>query len=67
MWCDCWDLMLTYHSATSTLRMGWVVELIAQIIEDGDDSDLTHAYISSEAIYDVLTTQLLASGQALIY
>jgi hypothetical protein len=48
------------------LRMSGAAELIAQIIEDGDDSDLPQAYVSSPAVCDVLTAQLLASGRALI-
>jgi hypothetical protein len=49
------------------LKMSGAAELIAQIIEDGDDSDFPHVYVASPAFCDVLTAQLLASGRALIY
>ena len=49
------------------LKMSGAAELITQIIEDGDDSDFTHVYISSPAFCDVLTAKLLSSGRALIY
>jgi len=49
------------------LRMSGAAGLIAQIMEDGDDSDFTRAYISSPAFCDVLTARLLTSGRALIY
>jgi hypothetical protein len=42
-------------------------ELIAQIIEEGDDSEFAHIYVASPAFCDVLTAKLLASGRALIY
>ena len=49
------------------LKMSGAAELIAQIIEDGDDSDFPHVYVASPAFCDVLTAKLLASGRALIY
>ena len=42
-------------------------ELIAQIKDEGDDSDFPHVYVASPAFCDVLTAQLLASGRALIF
>ena len=47
---------------TCILKMSGAVELIVQIIEDGDDSDFLHVYIASPAFCDVLTVQLLALG-----
>jgi hypothetical protein len=49
------------------LRMSGAAELIAQIIEEGDDSDFAHIYVASPAFCDVLDAQLLASGRALIF
>jgi len=49
------------------LEMSGAAELIAEIIEDGDDSDFNHVYISSPAFCDILTAKLLSSGRALIY
>ena len=49
------------------LKMSGAWELIAQIMEDGDDSDLSRVYISSPALCDVLSARLLSSGRALIY
>ena len=48
------------------LKTSGAAELIAQIIEGGDDSDFPHVYISSPAFCEVLTAQLLCSGRALI-
>ena len=47
--------------------MSGAAELIAQIIEEGDDSDFAHIYVASPAFCDVLTAKLLASGRALIF
>ena len=41
--------------------------LIAQLMEDGDDSDFTRAFISSPTFCGILTARLLTSGRALIY
>ncbi len=49
------------------LNMSGAAELIAQIIEEGDDSDFAHIYVASPAFCDVLSAQLLASGRALLY
>ena len=49
------------------LMMSGAAELIAQIMEDGDDSDFAHSYVASPAFCDVLDAQLLASGRALIF
>ena len=49
------------------LKMSGAAELIAQIIEDGDDSDFAHTYVASPAFCDVLDARLLASGRALIF
>src|SRR6266576_822376 len=49
------------------LNMSGAAELIAQIIEKGDDSDFAHIYVASPAFCDVLTAQLLASGRSLLY
>ncbi|KAF8351176.1 hypothetical protein F5887DRAFT_936222 [Amanita rubescens] len=49
------------------LNMSGAAELIAQIIEEGDDLDFAHIYIAPPAFCDVLTAQLLASGRALLY
>ena len=49
------------------LKMSGAAELIAQIIEEGDDSDFPHIYVASPAFCDVLTAKLLASGRAPIY
>ena len=47
--------------------MSEVAELIAQIKDEGDDSDFAHIYVASPAFCDVLTAQLLGSGPALIF
>jgi hypothetical protein len=49
------------------LNMSGVAELIAQIKDEGDDSDFAHVYVASPAFCDVLTAQLLGSGRALIF
>ena len=49
------------------LRMSGGAGLIAQLMEDGDDSNFSHPYNSSPAFCDILTARLLTSGRALIY
>ena len=45
--------------------MSGAAELVAQIIEAGDDSDFAHIYVASPAFCDALTAQLFASGRPL--
>jgi hypothetical protein len=44
------------------LRMSGAAEVIAQMIEDGDDSDFPHVYIASPAFCNILTAQLQIAG-----
>ena len=61
-------LLCNLHLAvTRVLNMSGAAELIAQIIEEGDDSDFAHIYVASPAFCDILDAQLLASGRALIF
>jgi len=47
------------------LRMSGAAEVIAQMIDDGDDSDFAHVYIASPAFCNILTAQLQLSGGVL--
>ena len=44
------------------LRMSGAADIIAQIIDDGDDSDFPHVYIASPAFCNILTAQLQLAG-----
>jgi len=44
------------------LRMSGAAEIIAQMIDDGDDSDFVHLYIASPAFCNILTAQLQLAG-----
>ncbi|KAF8330340.1 uncharacterized protein EI90DRAFT_2922256 [Cantharellus anzutake] len=44
------------------LRMSGAADIIAQIIDDGDDSDFPHVYIASPAFCSILTAQLQLAG-----
>ena len=47
------------------LKMSGAAEVIAQLMEDGDDSDFPRVYIASPAFCNILTAKLLVSGQTL--
>jgi len=47
------------------LRISGAAEVIAQIMEDGDDSDFAHVYIASPAFCNILTAQLQLAGGVL--
>jgi len=44
------------------LRMSGAAEVVAQMIEDGDDSYFPHIYIASPAFCNILTAQLQIAG-----
>ncbi|KAF8325089.1 uncharacterized protein EI90DRAFT_3129205 [Cantharellus anzutake] len=44
------------------LRMSGAADIIAQIKDDGDDSDFPHVYIASPAFCNILTAQLQLAG-----
>jgi len=44
------------------LRMSGAAEIIAQIVDDGDDSDFPHVYIASSEFCNILTAQLQLAG-----
>ncbi|KAF8330339.1 uncharacterized protein EI90DRAFT_3124372 [Cantharellus anzutake] len=49
-----------------TVRMSGAADIIAQMIDDGDDSDFPHVYIASPAFCDILTAQLQLAGGVLL-
>ncbi|KAF8330338.1 uncharacterized protein EI90DRAFT_2922141 [Cantharellus anzutake] len=48
------------------LRMSGAADIIAQMIDDGDDTDFPHVYIASPAFCDILTAQLQLAGGVLL-
>jgi hypothetical protein len=48
------------------LKMSGAAELIAQMMEDGDDSDFPHVYVASPAFCNILTAKLLTSGWSFV-
>jgi len=47
------------------LRMSGAAEIIAQIVDDGDDSDFPHVYIASPQFFNILNAQLQLAGGVL--
>ena len=47
-------------------NMSGAAEVIAQIIDDGDDSDFSHVYIASAAFSNILTARLQLAGGVLL-
>ena len=48
------------------LKMSGAAELIAQWMEEADDSDFPHAYVASTDFCSILSAKLLVSGRACI-
>jgi len=59
-------LLCTLQLAVArVLRMSGAAEIIARIVDDGDDSDFPHVYIASSEFCDLLTAQLQLAGGVL--
>ncbi|KAH9961286.1 hypothetical protein BC827DRAFT_1359354 [Russula dissimulans] len=60
-------LLCTLQLAVARVSMmSGAAEVIARIVDDGDDSDFPHVYIASPVFCDVLTAQLQLAGGVLL-
>ncbi|KAF8330331.1 uncharacterized protein EI90DRAFT_2922149, partial [Cantharellus anzutake] len=48
------------------LRMSGAADIIAQMIDDGDDTDFPHVYVASPAFCNILAAQLQLAGGVLL-
>jgi hypothetical protein len=49
-------------AAARVLKMSGAADIIAQLMEDADDSDYPHSFIASEDFCDILDAKLLLTG-----